>query len=46
MPDTPRRVAVRLATTADRLFWLLFDLIILSVVFQVVDCRGHQSEGT
>jgi hypothetical protein len=31
--------------TADP-FWPLFDAITLSAVFPVVDCRGHQSEGT
>ena len=38
--------AISVLGVGVNLFWVLFDVLILSVVFQAVRYRGHQSEGT
>ncbi|OBF09715.1 glycosyltransferase family 2 protein [Mycobacterium sp. ACS4331] len=37
--------AISVLGVGVNLFWVLFDVVILSVVFQAVRYRGHQSEG-
>ena len=37
--------AISVLGVGVNLFWVLFDVLILSVVFQAVRYRGHQSEG-
>lgn len=37
--------AISVLGVGVNLFWVLFDVLILSVVFQAVRYRGHQPEG-
>ncbi len=38
--------AISVLGVGVNLFWVLFDVVILSVVFQAVRYRGHETEGT